>query len=78
MECIGSLESEEIFECFKSSIYIILIHYLRSVYSVRDTVSGSGDKMTDKSDPISVLVDMSGTVVGGGITSGKDVERTAQ
>lgn len=41
-------------------------------------MSGSGDKITDESDPISVLMDMSGTVVGGGITSGRDVERTAQ
>lgn len=78
MRCIGSLESEEIFEYFKSYIYIILIQYLRSVYSVEDAVSGSGKKMTDESDPISVLMDMSGTVVGGGITSGRDVERTAQ
>lgn len=41
-------------------------------------MSGSGDKMTDESDPISVLMDMSETVVGRGITSRRDVERTGQ
>lgn len=41
-------------------------------------MSGSGDKIIDESDPISVLMDMSETAVGGGITSRRDVERTAQ
>lgn len=72
MGCVGILDYKEFLNALSHSFIHLFNNYLRTGCSVRE------NKMTDESGPISALVGMSGTLLGGGITLGGNVEQNAQ